>query len=67
MVGVITQTIESYLDYLREIYWKTSEENRTFARNKLLAHRQYMEYRRRTSPYVHPDEWQDEEVESIEL
>jgi hypothetical protein len=59
MVGEITQTINSYLDYLRELSWKNSEENQTFVKNKLLAHRDYMEYKRKTNPYLHPDDWQD--------
>ena len=55
------------LSYLRELSYKHSEENREFVRNKLLAHRYYMEGFRRTDPYLHPDGWQDEEVEVPEL
>ena len=60
MVGEITQTIKSYLDYLRDLSYIHSEERREFAQNKLIAHRFYMEGFRKTTPYLHPDDWQDD-------
>ena len=60
MVGEITQTIESYLNYLRDLSYTQSEENLEFTKNKLIAHRFYMDGFRKTSPYLHPDDWQDD-------
>ena len=60
MVGEITQTIESYLNYLRDLSYRHSKENLEFTKNKLLAHKFYMEGFRKTSPYLHPDAWQDD-------
>ena len=56
----IREIIGSYLDYLRDLSFKHSEENLEFTKNKLLAHKFYMEGFRKTSPYLHPDDWQDD-------
>ena len=56
----IREIIRSYLDYLRDLSYTHSEERREFAQNKLIAHRFYMEGFRKTSPYLHPDDWQDD-------
>ena len=56
------ELIEEWLDYLRELSFKNSEENLEFTKSKLTAHRQYIKGFRRYGPYTHPDEWQDEEV-----
>ena len=60
MVGEITQTIESYFNYLRDLSYTHSDERREFAKTKLIAHRGYMEGYRKTTPFLHPDTWQDE-------
>ena len=56
----IKEFISSYLDYLRDLSYRHSEENLEFTKNKLIAHRFYMEGFRKTSPYLHPDDWQDD-------
>ena len=56
----IKEFISSYLDYLRDLPYRHSEENLEFTKNKLIAHRFYMEGFRKTSPYLHPDYWQDD-------
>ena len=54
------QLIESYLNHLRDLSYKHSDERRVFAENKLLAHKFYMQEFRKTTPYLHPDTWQDD-------
>ena len=56
----IKEFIQSYLEYLRNLSYENSDERREFAENKLLAHKFYMEGLRKTSPYIHPDDWQDD-------
>jgi len=67
MKTAIVSFFEEYLTYLRDLSFTHSKSHREFVRNKLLAHRYYMEGFRRTDPYLHPDGWQDEEVEVREL
>jgi len=54
------ELIERYLNYLRNLSYDHSEERREFAKTKLIAHRFYMEGFRKTTPYLHPDSWQDD-------
>ena len=61
------ELFERYLNHLRDLSYKYSEESLAFTRNKLLAHRYYMDDMRSTDPYLHPDDWQDEKVEVHEL
>ena len=58
---------ERYLNHSRDLSYKYSKEGLAFTRNKLLAHRYYMNDMRLTDPYLHPDAWQDEKVEVTEL
>jgi hypothetical protein len=54
------ELFERYLNRLRDLSYDNSEERREFAKNKVLAHKFYMEGFRKTSPYLHPDNWQDD-------
>ena len=65
MVGEITQTIESYFNYLRDLSYDNSDERREFAKTKLIAHRAYMAGYRKTTPYLHPDTWQDDNERNL--
>jgi hypothetical protein len=56
----LVELYKRYLNYLRDLSYDNSEENREFVRNKLIAHRGYMEGYRKTTPYLHPDTWQDD-------
>ena len=59
---MIKQLFERYLNYLRELSYQHSDECLQFTRTKLQAHRYFMISARTTNPYLHPDDWQDEEV-----
>tara|TARA_R110002012_G_scaffold220367_1_gene391860 strand:+ start:838 stop:1038 length:201 start_codon:yes stop_codon:yes gene_type:complete len=59
------ELFERYLSYLRDLSYKHSEENKVFIKNKILAHKFYMEGLRKTSPYLHPDSWQDDREEQL--
>jgi len=59
------ELIERYLNYLRDLSYKHSDERREFAKTKLLAHRYYMEGFRKTTPYLHPDAWQDDNESNL--
>tara|TARA_R110001592_G_scaffold335627_1_gene620544 strand:- start:414 stop:623 length:210 start_codon:yes stop_codon:yes gene_type:complete len=52
--------LKEYLNYLRDLSYSHSDERREFAEIKLLAHKFYMEGHRKTSPFLHPDTWQDD-------
>ena len=65
MKTAIASFFERYLNYLRDLSYDHSEERREFAQNKLIAHRGYMEGFRKTSPYVHPDDWQNDNEEKL--
>ena len=56
----IKEFFEDILNSLRDTAYAHSEERREFAKTKLLAHKFYMEGFRKTSPYLHPDDWQDD-------
>ena len=56
----IPSFLTDYANYLRDLSYRHSDERREFAENKLLAHKFYMEGFRKTSPYLHPDAWQDD-------
>ena len=64
---MIKQLLTKYLNYLRDLSYSQSTEHQAFIRNKLLAHRYYIDNMRLTDPYLHPDAWQDEKVEVIEI
>ena len=51
---------ENILNSLRDTAYSHSEERREFAKTKLLAHKFYMEGFRKTTPYLHPDTWQED-------
>jgi hypothetical protein len=51
---------ESYLNHLRDLSYRHSDERREFAKIKLIAHHYYMEGLRKTTPFLHPDDWQDD-------
>jgi len=61
------ELIERYLTYLRDLSYENSDERLQFTKNKLLAHKYYMDGFRRTDPYLHPDDWETEKVEVREL
>ena len=61
------QLIERYLNYLRNLSYRHSDERFHFTRNKLLAHGQYMDGFRKFDPYIHPDDWETEQVPVHEL
>jgi hypothetical protein len=63
----IPSFLTDYVDYLRNLSYDNSDERLHFTKNKLLAHRQFMEGLRRFDPYLHPDEWEKEKVEVHEL
>ena len=54
------ELFERYLNHLRDLSYNHSEERREFAENKLIAHRFYMEGFRKTTPFLHLDDWQDD-------
>ena len=56
----IPSFLTDYVNYLRDLSYKHSDERREFAKTKLLAHRYYMEGFRKTTPFLHPDTWQDD-------
>lgn len=58
-MGILSFLTE-YLNYLRDLSYNHSEERREFAKTKILAHRFYMEGHRKTSPFLHPDDWQND-------
>ena len=51
---------ENILNSLRDTAYSHSAERREFAKTKLLAHKFYMEGFRKTTPYLHPDTWQED-------
>ena len=56
----IKEFFEDILNSLRDTAYAHSEERREFAKTKLLAHKFYMDGFRKTSPYLHPDTWQED-------
>ncbi len=54
------ELVERYLNYLRDLSYRHSDERREFAKIKLIAHSCYMEGFRKTTPFLHPDDWQDD-------
>jgi len=52
--------LTDYLNRLRDLSYNHSEERHEFAKTKLIAHRGYMEGYRKTTPFLHPDTWQDD-------
>ena len=56
----IKEFFEDILDSLRNTAYLHSEERRQFAESKLLAHKFYMQGFRKTTPYLHPDTWQED-------
>ena len=56
----IPSFLTDYANYLRDLSFRHSEENLEFVKNKVIAHRYYMEGFRKTTPYLHPDTWQDD-------
>ena len=46
--------------YIENHSYAHSDERHEFAKTKLIAHRGYMEGYRKTTPFLHPDTWQDD-------
>ncbi len=59
------QLLQKYLSYLRDLSYNHSEERREFAKIKLIAHLGYMEGYRKTTPFLHPDIWQDDNEQQL--
>ena len=56
----IPSFLTDYSNHLRDLSYKHSEERKQFAESKLLAHKFYMQGFRKTTPYLHPDTWQED-------
>lgn len=56
----IPSFLTDYVDHLRNLSYDHSDERRQFAESKLLAHKFYMQGFRKTTPYLHPDTWQED-------
>ena len=56
----IKEFFQEILSELRDLSYNHSEERRKFAESKLLAHKFYMQGFRKTTPYLHPDTWQED-------
>ena len=61
----LVELYKRYLNYLRDLSYDNSDERREFAKIKLIAHRGYMEGYRKTTPYLHPDTWQDDNERNL--
>ena len=59
------QFFNDILNHLRNLSYDNSEERREFAKTKLIAHRGYMEGYRKTTPFLHPDTWQDDNESNL--
>ncbi len=53
----LLKPFRNYLDYLRDLSHRSSSTYRELAIERLQAHREYMNHRRRYNPYIHPEEW----------
>lgn len=56
----VKEFFEATLNSLRDTAYSHSEERRGFAKTKLLAHKFYLDGFRKTTPYLHPDTWQED-------
>jgi hypothetical protein len=56
----IPSFLTDYANYLKDLSYDNSEERKQFAESKLLAHKFYMQGFRKTTPYLHPDTWQED-------
>ena len=58
----LVELFQEYLEYLRDLSEQNSDYRRQLATERLKAHREYMEHRRRYNPYIHPEEWDRENI-----
>jgi len=60
MIKKLIESYKDYLNYLRDLSHRSSPIYRELAIERLKAHREYMDNRRRYNPYLHPEEWDAE-------
>jgi len=61
----LKKLFEKYLNFLRNLSYNHSQERREFAKIKLIAHLAYMQGYRKTTPFLHPDNWQDDNEQRL--